>query len=328
LRIYGFNNIEIPAKLNASITIKPSPDKEALRNTVSDLLVSNGFCEMMANSLSSSQMHENLGLLSNEVYMANPLSSELNILRTDLIVGSLDAVAYNLNRQVERIKLFEFGKSYQVSETGFNETNHLTITLAGKKEGDSWVGKEEEQNFYSIKKSVIQCLAKLGINDYVETKSSASYLSNGISLERGNKELVIFGEVSKKALTHFKIKQPVFYAKFNWDLLVKRKAKIKTLYTEIAKFPSVKRDLSLLIDSEIEFQSLEKIALKHGGKILKKVSIFDVYNGDKLPKGKKSYALNFELQDVEQTLTDKKIEFTMNKLMEAYKKEVNADIRM
>ncbi len=332
LRIYGYNNIEIPTVLNSSLSFAEKPDKEKIQNIVSELLTNNGFSEMMCLSLTKGEYAGKLKSLSEErsVSMMNPLSSDLNVLRQTLLFSGLETIAYNQNRKNADLKLYEFGKTYiavKAEKTKYIESKHLSVFITGRKQEESWNGKSDPVNLYTLKGFVNAVLSRLGIVDVKLAELNNDMYSQSATINWNKKSLVEFGVVSKSVLKLMDIKQDVFYADFNWDLIIEAVKKTNVMYTEVSKFPEVRRDLALLIDKAIQFEQLEQLAFQSEKNILKYVNLFDVYEGDKLPEGKKSYALSFILQDETATLTDKQIEKIMEKLMKTYQEKVGAEIR-
>ncbi len=354
LRIYGYNNVEIPETLNSSIQFAEKPDKEKIQNTVSELLTNNGFSEMMCLSLTKGDYAKSLQSLDPDrsVAMMNPLSSDLNVLRQTLLFSGLETIAYNQNRKNADLKLYEFGKTYMavkggeavkparmdeslpdlviqagIRSGGYIETKHLSVLLTGRKEEESWNSKREIVNFYTLKGHVVAILERLGINDVKLSELDNDTFSNGLAFNWNKKTLVEFGSVARSVLKLMDIRQEVFYADFNWDLIIDAVKKTSVMYTEVPKFPEVRRDLALLIDKAIQFEQLEQLAYQSEKSILKNVNLFDVYEGDKLPAGKKSYALSFTLQDETATLTDKQIDKIMEKLIKTYQEKAGAEIR-
>jgi phenylalanyl-tRNA synthetase beta chain len=333
LRIYGYNNIEIPTVLNSSLAFAEKPDKEKIQNVVSDMLTNIGFSEMMCLSLTKGEYTTKTSSLSDasSVAMMNPLSSDLNVLRQSLLFSGLETIAYNQNRKNPDLKLYEFGKTYIAlnSETvKYIETKHLSVFITGRKQEETWNATNDTMTFYTLKGIVKTVLERLGINDFKLTDLNSDVFSQGLAYSWNKKNIVEFGEVAKSlSLKLMDIKMPVFYADFNWDLILEAMKNSSTIYTEVSKFPEVRRDLALLIDKAIQFEQLKQLAYQAEKSMLKNVNLFDVYEGDKLPLGKKSYALSFILQDENATLTDKQIEKIMEKLMKTYKEKVGAEIR-
>ncbi len=334
LRIYGYNNIEIPIALNSSLSYSEKPDMQKIQHIISEVLTNNGFSEMMGLSLTKGEYATKLKSLNEDrsVAMMNPLSTDLNVLRQTLLFSGLETIAYNQNRKNTDLKLYEFGKTYMAIKgaevsTKYIETKHLSVFITGRKLKENWNAKNDAVNFYTLKGIVKAILERLGINDVRTTEINNDAFSSGLSFNFNKKTIVEFGAVSKSILKSMDIKQQVFYADFNWDLIIDAVKKTNIQYTEVPKFPEVRRDLALLIDKAIQFEQLEQLAYQSEKSILKSVSLFDVYEGDKLPSDKKSYALSFTLQDETATLTDKQIEKTMDKLMKIYKEKVGAEIR-
>lgn len=332
LRIYGYNNIEIPTELNSSLSFAEKPDKEKIQNVIADLLSNNGFSEMMCLSLTKEDYSTKLKNIdpAQNVKMLNPLSSDLNVLRQTLLFSGLETIAYNQNRKNADLKLYEFGKTYMAIKgeaTKYIETKHLSVFITGRKQDESWNAKNDTVSFYTLKGIVQGILERLGIETKMNEASTDVY-SSGLSFSWNKKTIVELGSVSKTILRSGDIKQEVFYADFNWDLVLEAVKKNKSLmYSEVPKFPEVRRDLALLIDKSVKFEQLEQLAYQAEKGLLKSVNLFDVYEGDKLPSGKKSYALSFTLQDENATLTDKQIEKIMEKLMKTYKEKAGAEIR-
>ncbi len=333
LRIYGYNNVEIPTVLNSSLSFAEKPDKEKIQNVVAELLTNNGFSEMMCLSLTKGEYATKLKSLSEDrsVAMMNPLSSDLNVLRQTLLFSGLETIAYNQNRKNADLKLYEFGKTYiaiKGEATKYVESKHLSVFITGRKQDESWNTQNNTMNFYTLKGVVKNILERLGINDVKLEEINSDIFSQGLAFSWNKKLLVEFGEVAKSVSSKLMdIKMPVYYADFNWDLVLEAMKKTSIMYSEVPKFPEVRRDLALLIDKAIKFEQLEQLAYQSERSMLKNVNLFDVYEGDKLPTGKKSYALSFILQDENATLTDKQIEKIMEKLMKTYQEKVGAEIR-
>lgn len=324
LRIYGYDNIEIPQKVNASLNVSPKPDKETIQNTIADLLTANGFYEILSNSLTKSSYSKDL---DSAVKILNPLSSDLDVMRQSMLYSGLEAIAYNQNRRTADVKFYEFGKTYQTENGKYKETNHLSVFMSGKADNEQWNQTGKAINFYHLKATVDAILKRLNIeklqSDVVENED----FSYCISYKRGAKILVSFGAVAPKELKKADVSKPVFYFDMDWDMLLMLVRNNKISYQEVSKFPAVRRDLSMLLDNNVRFEDLKRIALKTEKNLLKEVNVFDVYQGDKLPEGKKSYALSFNLQDEEKTLTDAQIDGVMKKLIANFGKEVGAEIR-
>lgn len=324
LRIYGYNNIEIPSKVNASLSYTQKPDKENTQNTIADMLSANGFIEIMCNSLTKSAHSKNQ---DEAVFVLNPLSSDLNVMRQNLLLPALESVAYNQNRKNSDVKFFEFGKTYHLIDGKYVEKPRLLLLLSGDNQSEQWNQNAKPVSFYHLKAAVDAVMQRLGIQTFQTDTLNDEAFAYGIRYFRGDKTLVSFGAVSKADRKKADVNADVFYADFDWALLLDVVKKNKIINKEISKYPQVRRDLSLLIDEAITFETLKGIAFKTDKKLIKEVGVFDVYMGDKLPDGKKSYALNFILQDEEQTLTDKQIESTMQKLIANLTQQVGAEIR-
>jgi len=324
LRIYGYNNIEIPTQIRASLNNSSRPEKDSVQNLLSDLLSANGFNEIMSNSLTKSAYSSNL---DKAVKILNPLSSDLDVMRQTLLYSGLEAVAYNQNRRNADLKFYEFGKIYSLEEEKYVETQRFALFITGADAAEQWNQKTKAVSFYNLKAVVDGLLAKLNISDVVVEDATCKKLAYGLQYKLNNKQLVKFGSVANESLKKAEVDKEVFYADFNFDMILKAVRKNKIVFEEVSKFPAVRRDLSMLIDQNITFGQLKQIAQKTERKLLQDVNVFDVYQGDKLPAGKKSYALSFILQDSEKTLTDKAIESIMQKLIYNLQKEAGAEIR-
>jgi phenylalanyl-tRNA synthetase beta chain len=338
LRIYGYNNVEIPVKVNSSISHSAKPDPENLLSIATNYLSNNGFSEMMNNSLTKSAYYENRKDFdpSKSVTILNPLSRDLNVMRQTLLFSGLETILYNLNRKINDQKLFEFGKVYKMADKNasdvikkYNETNRLSLFITGRKEKESWYNSNNEADFNYLNSYTFNLMKRIGIevNSLDHLKIEKEYFSLGLNYLTSKETLLELGVVSDSILKEFDIRQQLFYAEINWDLVLKLVRDKQIQFQPIPKFPEVRRDLALLIDANITFEEIEKIAYRTENKLLRNVNLFDVYEGKKIEAGKKSYAVSFILLDEEKTLTDKVIEKTMNRLMEAYQKELNAVIR-
>ena len=337
LRIYGYNNVEIPTQLKGSLVIKGDEDqKHKLANLVSEQLVGEGFNEILNNSLTKAAYYGESDTL---VRIMNPLSSDLNVMRQTLLFGGLESIQHNVNRKRQNLRFFEFGNVYTFDPAkkndddpmqAYKEQYHAALWLTGKRVEGSWAHANEDSNFYELSAYVENILRRIGVKPgmVVRKKSENPIFSAGLSIEnRGGKQLIEMGIINKKLLKQFDLSAPVYYAELNWTALMKVIKKNEVLYTEISKFPAVSRDLALLVDNNVEFAQIEQIARQTEKKLLKKVELFDVYEGDKLPAGKKSYAVNFILQDEEKTMGDKQIDAIMQKLIANIKKQLNAELR-
>ena len=324
LRIYGYNNIAIPSQIRASLNYAVKPDKEVVMNAVADMLSSSGFSEILSNSLTKS-----LYVKQEEtaVKILNPLSSDLDTMRQSMLYSGLEAIEYNQNRKNPDLKLYEFGKIYAQAENGYSENQRLALFVTGNKVSAQWNQPAAAVSFYNLKAAVDAVVKRLNIGGLSQDAYVNSDFQQAQQYQRNGKPLVYFGIVAKPVLKKMGIEKDVFYADFDWDAVLKAIRKNKTTYQEVAKFPAVRRDLSMLISKDISFNQLRQLAIKTEKNLLKEVSVFDVYQGDKLPAGKKSYALSFHLQDEEKTLTDKQIDAVMNKIIVIFEKELGAEIR-
>lgn len=340
LRIYGYNNVEIPSHVNSTLSYIQKPDRTKMVNLVSDALTARGYTEIMSNSLTKSAYYENLTSypLGKCVRILNPLSADLNVMRQTLLFNALEAVALNINHRNSDLKLYEFGSCYTKTEpqegqedrlAAYRETFRMSATVTGNYQRQSWNSKAEQSSFFSLRKAVELLLRRFGLEPVsLKVESLASDLfSSALELFINNKPLVQMGQVSPAVCKTFDIKQPVYYAEINFDLLMKATKKHKVTVTELPKFPEVRRDLSMMVDCQVTFSQLHSIAFATERKLLKKVELFDVYEGDKLPAGKKSYALTFILEDKEQTMNDKTIDRIMENLQKAFEKEAGAQLR-
>jgi phenylalanyl-tRNA synthetase beta chain len=328
LRVYGYNNIGFTQKLNASISNSSRTEDYKLQNIIANQLVSLGFNEIMANSLTTPdyiKLSENLKEEFN-VTMLNPLSNDLSAMRQSLLFSALEAVSFNINRKRADLKFFEFGKTYQKLPSGHEERKHLSLTVTGNRLAESWSHAQKQTDFFMFKGFVNLVLTRLGLDKVQAQPLTNDIFSEGVAFAIGNDTIVEFGTVKKTILKEFDIKQEVFYADFNWDAVIKLvTGTIK--FTEISKYPEVRRDLALLVDSNVSFESIFKSAKQTEKTLLKDINLFDVYEGNNLPEGKKSYAVSFTLQDSNKTLTDDQIDKIMGKIRETLEKEVGAQLR-
>ncbi|MBQ3770594.1 MAG: phenylalanine--tRNA ligase subunit beta, partial [Bacteroidaceae bacterium] len=357
LRIYGYNNVEIPTSVNSCLAIKGDIDKSnKLQNLVAEQLVGCGFNEILNNSLTKAAYYDNLASFKSEnlVRVINPLSTDLNVMRQTLLFGGLESIAHNVNRKSSNLKFFEFGNCYYfhaenkcadiipgVSKStepevikhvldAYSEDYHMALWLTGKKVSGSWAHADEASSIYELKAYVLNIFARLGVNmaSLVVVDGKSDIFSKSVEIQnRGGKVLAVFGIVSKKLQKAFDIANEVYYADINWKLAMKAIKNNKVSYKEISKFPAVSRDLALLVDKNVEFAAIEEIAYKCEKKLLKDVKLFDVYEGKNLEAGKKSYAVNFTLQDEQKTLNDKQIDAIMNKIIDALTKQLDAKLR-
>jgi phenylalanyl-tRNA synthetase beta chain len=328
LRLYGYNNIEYSHKLNTSISLDEY-DGIKLENIIANQLANQGFNETMANSLTkASYLSHTENLKSeNDVTMLNPLSSDLGVMRQSLLFSGLESVSYNINRKNSSLKFFEFGKTYHKYDSGYNEQKHLTLFVSGNRTKDSWTADNQKSDYFYLKGIVTALLARLGISKIKTTPIENDMFSEGITLGLGKVKLVEFGVVKHIILKDFGIKQEVLFADFNWENILKVASRKGFKVTDLPKYPSVKRDLALLLDWKVTFNEIYNTAFQTEKNLLKEVDLFDVYEGDKLPEDKKSYAVSFVLQDEQKTLNDKQIEKVMQKMQDALEKNLNAILR-
>ncbi|MBJ09956.1 MAG: phenylalanine--tRNA ligase subunit beta [Flavobacteriales bacterium] len=329
LRIYGYNSIAIPSQVRSSLSYAEKPDAEHLQNMVSDLLSSKGFNECMNNSLTKTShtgLIEELSL-EHQVELLNPLSQDLNGMRQSLLFSGLENVAHNINRKNADLKLYEFGKTYHQYKE-YTENRKLMLLACGKQKAENWNNKNDKIDLFWMKEQVEHILIRLGITKLKGIAIYNSYLNNGFSFAVKKNTVATFGTVKKKMLKAFDVKSEVLYAEFDWDTIIKLCKASKTTYQNVPKFPAVRRDLALLVDTSVEFNTLQSLANQCENQLLKSVNLFDVYEGNNLPTGKKSYALSFVLQDENKTLTDKHIDKTMEKLIKVFQEKAGAEIRM
>ncbi|RXR28693.1 phenylalanine--tRNA ligase subunit beta [Flavobacterium piscinae] len=328
LRVYGYNNIQFSKKLNATVANSGRTEDYKVQNIIASQLNSVGFHEMMANSLTTPdyvKLSENLKEDFN-VMMLNPLSNELSAMRQSLLFSGLEAVSYNINRRNSDLKLFEFGKSYHKMPSGYEENKHLSLFVTGNRQPEIWTTPQKPSDFFLFKGYVQSILTRLSVGKTQSVPVSSDVFNEGIAIAIGNDVLVEYGTVKKSILKYFDIKQEVFYADFNWNLILKMISN-KIKFQDIPKYPEVRRDLSLLLDQNVTFDKLYSIARQTEKVLLKEIHLFDVYEGKNLPEGKKSYALSFVIQDTTKTLTDEQIDKIMNKLQQNFEKEVGAVLR-
>jgi phenylalanyl-tRNA synthetase beta chain len=315
LRVYGYNNIEFTKKLNATVSNSSRTEDYKVQNIIANQLNSLGFYEMMANSLTTPDYVKLSDDLKEEfnVMMLNPLSNDLSAMRQSLLFSGLEAVSYNINRRNADLKLFEFGKSYHKMPSGYDENKHLTLFVSGNRQNEMWTNSQKPSDFFLFKGYVETIFSRLSLQKTKTLPAVSDVFGEGIAFAIGNDVLVEMGTIKKSILKHFDIKQTVYYADFNWNLILKLISN-KIKFQDIPKYPEVRRDLSLLLDRNVTFDSLYAVASQTEKSLLKEISLFDVYEGKNLPEGKKSYALSFHIQDTTKTLTDDQIDKIMNKL--------------
>ncbi|MCL2682987.1 MAG: phenylalanine--tRNA ligase subunit beta [Bacteroidales bacterium] len=338
LRIYGFNRIPNTGTTQMSLEHSSKPDREKVYNQISDFLTNNGFSEIMNNSLTKAEHTEEVkGFDSNlNVIIANPLSNELDVMRQSLLFGGLTSIAYNCNHQLTDLKLYEFGTIYQknpnVEPTAsvtkkYKEIQRLAIFISGNKRAENWQKPLETVDFNYLKSLVNTVFSRLRLDNYKIENTVPEYFSEGLSYILNGKTVATFGKLSKATLKYFDVKQDVYYADISWTDILKALPKKPILYQEISKFPEVRRDLALLVDQKITFEEIEKLAFHAEKNLLRTVNLFDVYEGEKLPECKKSYAISFILQDSEKTLSEKQITGVMEKMMRQMTEKLGATIR-
>lgn len=329
LRVYGYNNIGTQNKLNSSISISSKLSSYKIENVIANQLISYGFYEIITNSLTNQKhiKYSNPNKQAEYVKILNPLSSDLSVLKTSMLFAGLEAIEHNLNRQQNDLRFFEFGKTYHEINDSREEFKHLSLFLTGKDNHVHWKKSNEDIDIFYIKGIVVSILEKLGINNFKEKTSENKIFNHGQELIINNEIVLEYGQIENSLTNEFSINQNVFYANFYWDSIVKLIILNDTKFKPIPKFPEVKRDFSLLINDNVNFDSILKIARKTDQKFIKDINLFDVYNGEKLPKGKKSYSISFTLQDNTKTLTDSEIDKIMSKLENSFKKEFGAVLR-
>jgi phenylalanyl-tRNA synthetase beta chain len=332
LRIYGYNNIELDNKIHSSISLRQKPDMEKIQNMVSDYLSGQGFSEIMNNSLTkSTYANENPdfdGELS--VAMLNPLSKDLDVLRQSLLFGGLESISYNRNRRISDQKLYEFGNIYRKkSEGGYFEEKHLMMLSTGNINAENWSSKPQKADFYFLKSMLEAIITRLGINrkQLKVTEGDLKSFAYSLAFTLNGELIAEVGNLSPAVLKAFDIKKEVFAARLNWTVATRFLPKQEVSYEPVSKFPSVRRDLALVIDKSVTFGQLRETAQKAERKLLTEVGIFDIYEGDKIPEGKKQYALSFVLQDKNKTLNDKTIDKAMKRIQQVLEREMGAVLR-
>ncbi len=329
LRVYGYNEIATPTKFNASVAKSSPRESYKLEDVVANGLVANGFYEMVNNSLTHTKYASYLGEKAAEATVAilNPLSTDLSAMRQSLLFSGLESIAHNLNRQVTDLKLFEFGNIYRSKGSEREEETQMALFLTGNKHEDHWALPNQATGFFELKGYVDLVLKRLGIHRYSEVPGTSAVFTEQVSRELKGKTLVSMGLVRADILSSFDIKQDVLFAEFNWDELLACLPDQEVKYEPIPRYPLVKRDLALLLNDDVSFNSIHELAFATERKLLKKVSLFDVYTGKNLPEGKKSYAVSFSLIDSKKTLTDSQIDKVMKKLTQKFESELGAQLR-
>ncbi|NRB60322.1 MAG: phenylalanine--tRNA ligase subunit beta [Winogradskyella sp.] len=329
LRVYGYNNVGTTEKLNASISNSSKFEDYKLQNIIGNQLASQGFFEIMSNSLTSPKYAELSEAYNadHNIAMLNPLSNDLEVMRQSLLFSGLEAVAHNINRKRSDLKLFEFGKTYHQYSEEREEHKHLSVFVSGNKTEERWNTSATPSDFFYLKGTVEAVLERLGLGRFKSSPTKSKNLSEGVSLSIGKKTLVDFGLVKKSILKHFGISQNVLFADFNWDNVLEMAKHNKIKFKAIPKYPEVRRDFALLLDNKVTFEDIHTIAKQTEKQLLKSVNLFDVYEGKNLPEGKKSYAVSFTLQDENKTLNDKQIDKIMSKLQSNFESKLGAELR-
>lgn len=328
LRIYGFNAVPYDGPMRISMATKDPADDAKEREIVSALLSSVGYHEIMSNSLTKASYYEKYGFSAdNSIAMLNPLSQDLGVMRQSMLFGGLEAVEYNSKRQRPNLKFYEFGRIYRKDNEHFTEKEHLALWLSGLAADENWKRGAEESEFYHLKNAIQLVLERMGIREYQESALSGDFWTEGVRLHRGKKDFARIGMVHPSLLKSFDLKQAVFYAELEWDTLVAACRKNEIIMQDLPKYPEVRRDLALLVDQGVQYGDLALAAAKAGGKLVKGINLFDVYEGKNLPAGKKSYALSFTLAHEEKTLNDKAVEQIMSKILGSLEKQFGASLR-
>lgn len=329
LRVYGYNNIEFGTKFRASVSPSTRFEDYKLQNLVAGQLTGQGFYESMANSLISPGYNRLSEQIKDEynVNILNPLSQDLAVMRQTLLFSGLEAVSYNLNRKQTDLKFFEFGKTYHNYESGRQEDKHLSLFVSGERFIESWNSPKINGNFFFLKGAIERLLERLGLTNHKTGQPKLDVFSEGLSVSVGKYKVAEFGVLKNHILKHFDINQEVLYADLNWDLILEIAKTQKTRFEAIPKFQAVRRDFALLLDNEISYSQVEEIALQTEKKLLKEINLFDVYQGNNLPEGKKSYAVSFMFQDEHKTMTDAQVDKIMKKLQQRFEQELQAELR-
>ena len=327
LRIYGYDNIELSDRLSAAYLADfPEKDKDKIQKLIGSMLAGSGFNEILTNSMTKPAYAEFLGITDKSVEVLNKLSEDLGVMRQSLLFSGLEILNYNINRRQKELKVFEFGKVYSKEEGKYKEGNRLALFVTGTIQPESWNTKPKDADYFYLNSIVHKILQKLNLGDAQQQKTELSYFSHGVNYIKNNKVIASLGKVQDKALKLTDIKQAVYYAEFDADALLKA-YKNNIQFQELNKYPEVRRDLSLVLDKNITFEQIRQLALKQEKKLITDINVFDVYEGKNLGENKKSYSVSFTLQDFEQTLTDKVIDNTMQKLIAGFEKELGAVIR-
>jgi len=327
LRIYGYNSFTLPKAVKSNLQFSAAVNVQKLENTVADMLSGAGLNEVWTNSVTQSKFEQSEELKQQQVKLLNSQTAELDSLRTSLLYSGLEVIAYNQNRKNADLRFYEFGKTYHKTESKYSEQRHLALWLTGKTTDDNWLGKGGKYSFYHLKTLVNHILQRLGYSSLTYTVFEEQPYTFGLQIT--NEEVVVgrLGSIDKTILRSFDIKNEVYYADLNWDYLLDKSQFVKISFKELPKFPSVRRDLAMMVPADLRFESIEQIAHAESKKLLQEVSLFDVYTGDKIEQGKKSYAVSFIFQHPDKTLTDQEVEKVMNRLMSKYETDLGAVIR-
>ena len=327
MRIDGLDNVDIPAMITIAPAVETLNHEAAYAEKIAEYLAGSGFQEIFTNSITNSAYYNDT-VLQNTVKMINNLSEELNVLRPAMMETGLTSIAYNLNRKNNDLKFFEFGKIYSIDEAGkYVEDDHLTIYITGNKTADGWKGKGEKADFYFIKAVFEKIMQVLGLKADAYTEAENPGLTNAMQANIKNDKIAEIGLVHNNKLDRFDIKQPVFYADLNWGLLLKLNKKINIQHSDVSKYPAVNRDLAIIVPKTLPFEAIEKATAAAKVNKLTSISLFDIFESEKIGAGKKSMAISFTFLDEEKTMTDKDIDGMMNKIIGAYEKELGAEIR-
>ncbi|WNH10446.1 phenylalanine--tRNA ligase subunit beta [Thalassobellus suaedae] len=329
LRVYGYNNIKTTEKLNASISSTSRFEDYKIQNVIGNQLASQGFFEILSNSLTTPNYAALSEQLKEEhnISMLNPLSNDLSVLRQSVLFSGLEALSFNINRKRADLKLFEFGKTYHGYNDKREEFKHLGLFVTGNQSQENWLSPSKKSDFFYLKGTITTILERLGVSRFNESPTGNDLFSEGLSFNQGKTKLVDFGIIKNSILKHFDISQEVLFADFNWDAILEIIKRNKITFKTIAKYPAVKRDFALLLDDNVSFESIYKLAKQSEKQLLKSVNLFDVYQGKNLPQGKKSYAVSFTLQDENKTLNDKQIDKIMSKLQSSFETQLGAELR-
>ncbi|MBS3738637.1 MAG: phenylalanine--tRNA ligase subunit beta, partial [Psychroflexus sp.] len=328
LRVYGYNNIQLDNKFNVSVANSSKFEDYKVQNIIGDMLVSKGFYETMANSLTTVDYVEYSNGLSkeNNVEIINPLSQDLAVMRQSLLFSGLENIGFNLNRKNENLKFFEFGNSYHKYDKEIIEQKHLALFVVGNKTEENWLNPSNQVGIFYLKGIIESVLTKLGLTFSTDINNDDT-IAEGLAFKVKKKTVVKFGRLKKEITEAFDISSEVLYANFDWNSLLTLTTKIKFKTQDIPKYPEVRRDFALLLDENISFEQVESIARQTDKKLLQQVNLFDVYQGKNLPDGKKSYAVSFTFRDPHKTLTDKKVDKIMSKLQKHFESQLQAELR-